>query len=957
MLISKFQLEQTEKRFAERQPQRERNLRLIKEKRYLDVDSPDRVQKFLARRGLRIDIEKKPIIEKAPSLMAGETQGLSPDAVLERILGTNDLMGVAFLEEGLRVSRTIARIWVNVSGGQAAAFGTGFMVSSRLLMTNHHVLENASSARSSLAEFNYQRRNDGTLLPSSVFQLDPDTFFYSNQDLDYAVVAVRASDATGRALSDFGNNLLSEDEGKAIAAQWGNIIQHPSGEPKQVSLRENQIIDVLTNFLHYKTDTAPGSSGAAVFNDRWEIFALHHSGVPAKMPDGRPMAIDGQPWRPEMGEDRIKWIANEGVRISCIIKDIRERVTNPAHGDLFNAMLVSGPDIRPLVSPPLVTTLSSPPRESRPAALVGQDGSAVWTIPLTITVNVGGGATAPAAAAAVAPIAPAVAGPPPVSGPPATAPKSEDRNPKEILAAAQTALKQNRANVMRVRLGYVFQDGRITKERALVVTVRQKKSVAELNAARMEELPTTFGGLKVQVSGPTIPDLMFAEKGLVATEALPLNVDALAAEITYKPPPATHLSRMKVKMRVIAHVSPDAGWAQLSNFLTGTTKNLVVGMYDFGAEHIIDAIVKAGHKKSFKKMTLTLQPGQSLAGKTKEDDLTDKDTVHRLRQELGNKFEVAWVKIGLVNGWVASSYHIKVAARDQTAFWLSSGNWQSSNQPPPAIDPLKKPWDRTWLSRYNREWHAIVEHPGLTGELQKYIQNDFDHNLGVGTEEALVLPDILIPEEAFMLTAAEKAAKFRYFEPLDEERVFDVQPLLTPDNFLDFVLPLVSNAKEELYIQNQTFNAPGDNQKKLNQLLSAVLAKQKAGIKVRIIFRVLNKADARANLEALQDFGFDMADIRVQKNCHTKGVIVDRQRVLIGSQNWSEQGISLNRDASLLFEDAKLAEYFAAIFEHDWDNLASDSIDIAPEIELATAPEASRPGYAKVSVEEYLESL
>jgi phosphatidylserine/phosphatidylglycerophosphate/cardiolipin synthase-like enzyme len=245
----------------------------------------------------------------------------------------------------------------------------------------------------------------------------------------------------------------------------------------------------------------------------------------------------------------------------------------------------------------------------------------------------------------------------------------------------------------------------------------------------------------------------------------------------------------------------------------------------------------------------------------------------------------------------------------------------------------------------------------MTTELQNYLQNDFDHNVRVGTAEALVLPDLLIPEEAFLVTAAEKTAKFKYFEPFDEERVFDVQPLLTPDNFLDFVLPLVNGAKDELYIQNQTFNAPGDNQKKLKELLSAVLAKQKAGLKVRIIFRILNKADARENLEALQDFGFNMDDIRVQKNCHTKGVIVDRKRILIGSQNWSEQGITLNRDASLLFDDPKLAEYFAEIFEHDWENLASDSIDIAPDLELAPAAEASRPGYAKISVEEYLESL
>ena len=60
MLISNFQLDQTAKRFAERRPQRERNERLIKEKRYLDIDSPDRVQKFLARRGFYFALRRRP---------------------------------------------------------------------------------------------------------------------------------------------------------------------------------------------------------------------------------------------------------------------------------------------------------------------------------------------------------------------------------------------------------------------------------------------------------------------------------------------------------------------------------------------------------------------------------------------------------------------------------------------------------------------------------------------------------------------------------------------------------------------------------------------------------------------------------------------------------------------------------------------------------------------------------
>src|SRR5262245_16797278 len=150
MLLDKYQLEQTARRYADRRDRRERNERLIKEGRYMEVDDPARVEKFLRRRGLHMDLSGKPAIESAPVVMAGEVAGLPAELAFERYLGANDLMGVAFLQEGLRVCRTVGRVWVNVAGGQPAAYGTGFMVSPRLLMTNNHVLGDAMTARNSL---------------------------------------------------------------------------------------------------------------------------------------------------------------------------------------------------------------------------------------------------------------------------------------------------------------------------------------------------------------------------------------------------------------------------------------------------------------------------------------------------------------------------------------------------------------------------------------------------------------------------------------------------------------------------------------------------------------------------------------------------------------------------------------------------------------------------------------
>ena len=63
-----------------------------------------------------------------------------------------------------------------------------------------------------------------------------------------------------------------------------------------------------------------------------------------------------------------------------------------------------------------------------------------------------------------------------------------------------------------------------------------------------------------------------------------------------------------------------------------------------------------------------------------------------------------------------------------------------------------------------------------------------------------------------------------------------------------------------------------------------------------------------------------------RRKCHTKGIVVDRKRVMVGSQNLSNDGVSVNRDASLLFDDEDLAKYFGSIFDHDWQNVPKQDI-------------------------------
>ncbi|RPI48679.1 MAG: serine protease, partial [Chloroflexi bacterium] len=251
-------LRQTEVRFSERAEARAEARNKIEAGRILEADTPERVAKRLR----RLKIEPGTAFERGTSEMSFapiSAVGPAEPSLLERILGTSDLMGVSFLELGLLISRTVGRVHCRNRTGRTVAYGTGFMVSPRLMMTNNHVLDSAEMASYSQVEFDYHIGLDGKPATSLFFNLSPAYFFLTDRDLDYTLVAVQTQRPDGRAL-DLGWNRLAEEEGKVIKGEYVNIVQHPNGEPKQLALRENRLEDVLEEWLQYRTDTAPGSS-------------------------------------------------------------------------------------------------------------------------------------------------------------------------------------------------------------------------------------------------------------------------------------------------------------------------------------------------------------------------------------------------------------------------------------------------------------------------------------------------------------------------------------------------------------------------------------------------------------------------------------------------------------------------------------------------------------------------
>jgi hypothetical protein len=545
-------------------------------------------------------------------------------------------------------------------------------------------------------------------------------------------------------------------------------------------------------------------------------------------------------------------------------------------------------------------------------------------------------------------------------------------------------------NVIDVQAGYKFKDGWLTDTPSVVVTVLRKdppEAVGdrmippELDGIPTDVAPATpaeqlrfltqkKGGARAGTRGATrgvtpLPP-QAQEEPLLAPGDVPGLVDESTRGVgeghrEYKEPKDLKLAPVSGAMTLLCHASPDAGWPNLKKFLGDTGKTLTVAMYDFGAPYIFETI-KGAMEKAKGPFILNLD---RKSNPKRDGELTEEDLVEKYSADLGKKFEYSTAAVGVL---YPNAYHIKVAVRDSSSFWLSSGNWQGSNQPEADASKIDEAQQRQLLSKRNREWHVISDNKKLAQTFEAYIKYDVEGAKAAAAEERGVIPpptpELILPAEE-ELRAAMKAVKIfpaKKFALTAADKV-KVQPILTPDNYGENVVKLIQSAKKTLYFQNQYIKIPKvfpDNGGKpaLKELVDAMLDRIKAGVDVRIILR--NEGDTRAMLQGLKVYGFDMSRVKMLGGCHNKGIVVDSSVVMVSSQNYSADGVRYNRDAGLIISSPKVAKYFEQIFLYDWDVRATQRVDgergampLLPEVAAAAPGGGTRSAGQRLSWDEY----
>ncbi len=523
--------------------------------------------------------------------------------------------------------------------------------------------------------------------------------------------------------------------------------------------------------------------------------------------------------------------------------------------------------------------------------------------------------------------------------------------------------------VLTVRPGYEIAGHQLTGKPAIVTTVHTKKK----DIAKSDLLPERIGSLPVDVreatphqrlrahdpaaaaltqaygrpeqkepiwpferempSGKLLADPQSTtQQSLVRHQARqPATARALAAhgtktQIPYQPAAGVSLNTVNVTTSITAHVSPDAGLVTLQGFLNGTQHALTVGMYDFTSGEILKTFVNdlAGTK--------TLQMVLDNPAPNPSRDQTDTQTVDELDRQLRNRARIMRALVrsdAYAAEWMFPyAYHIKLIVRDGTAFWLSSGNLNNSNQPDRASPPQYE----------DRDWHVIIEDAGLAKTFKAFLDQDFasasQHQVSQPSAIAAAVADANAklaaeanPPPPPPAPAAKKAAA------VPAQRFANVQvkitPLLTPDKlagapgkgqYLANIIQLITNAKRKLCIQLQYIEASNGTGDDYDTLLKAIAARVAAGVDVRLI----ESAEYGEKwAEKMKAAGVDLtANIRLQHHVHNKGFVADSQKVVVSSQNFSPAGIEQNRDAGVIIDNAAIAQYFEKIFLADWTNQA-----------------------------------
>jgi phosphatidylserine/phosphatidylglycerophosphate/cardiolipin synthase-like enzyme len=397
-----------------------------------------------------------------------------------------------------------------------------------------------------------------------------------------------------------------------------------------------------------------------------------------------------------------------------------------------------------------------------------------------------------------------------------------------------------------------------------------------------------------------------------------------------------------VDQEIIAFCSPDSTFAATKTLFDNAKKTILIGIYDFSAEHVKQLVLDALERGVKVKLMLDID---SKGEQKFFDDLNDAG-VDGVPAPSCASHRVSYF----------SSSHEKVIVIDGEWCIVQSGNYSNHSIPL----NVKDGGDPAHFRTGNRDTGLAIRSRKLSKFFTGILESDMDLEL-TGPE---AVARAVEAANAFLIEKAptRKPAKLFPSKTFKLTKPLEIQPILSPDNYMKVMPGKLRAAKKSILIEQQYIRG---KQPDISELLTAIKeAREAAGkLDIRIILgKVFSKKDLpkeKENLALLKkEFGLVLGkniryiDTSRFVHCHNKMILVDGQSVLVSSQNWSDSAVSKNREAGVWLSHSGICDYFTKIFENDWST-AFKAPDAAAD---QVAPEALRAGgFVQVSPADYQE--
>ncbi|OOV17872.1 hypothetical protein BXU10_16350 [Flavobacterium sp. LM4] len=372
----------------------------------------------------------------------------------------------------------------------------------------------------------------------------------------------------------------------------------------------------------------------------------------------------------------------------------------------------------------------------------------------------------------------------------------------------------------------------------------------------------------------------------------------------------------KISGRFVTYASPDSTYYATQKFFEQAEESILIGIYDFSAEHMVACIKDAIDRGVTVSLMLDIDSSKELE-------------VYKKLQKYGVECIPA-PSCASENIHYFSSSHEKVIVIDNQWTLIQSGNYSDNSIP---YNKGNGEIIEGSFKNGNRDMGVAIESKPLAKFFTQILRADMQLERSAAGEEKI---QSLLSTSEFLIEAPAKRPSILFpSEEFNHTHRVQVQPILSPDNYMSEIPNFIRTAKKSIKIEQQYIRV---GQVEISKLLQAINEAKENGdenFSVQIIVAPPNPRGGAKDAEktqkevdVLRGMGFEVLLLSNKHfvHCHNKLLIVDDEAVLISSQNWSDSAVVKNREAGIIIYDKEITKYYGKIFDADW-TMSEESIE------------------------------